>query len=454
MSETADVIVLGAGLSGLEVACAIVAAGVDDVLVVEPGGACTGTAVAAPFGWASAAPPHYVYSGRRPVVGGRSLDWHGVVLRLEQWALADPVWPAPARSALSILYAQVENDLADWAGDSLTRDREDGGLGWVLPAGRGVPQAVRPDGNGGWRAYTPLDRCSDWMAPGDRVGRPRVRAGCQALTVATRAGRVAGVQVKDLHAGETETIATTAVVLAAGTLDNTRLVAQLTHVDRPPAFTGLNDHLVQGFVVRLPAAALGWPHPADAFEYMPCQNSRSNLFARTHRVPGSPDEVLLDVWAMGEQLRSEHNVVSFPDAGRIPWRGQVRPGLSKPDRAVLAGQRRKLTELWTGLAGHRATMLRFSDFMGAPFAFDRAVARVMSEPLAAPVGYCWPLGTVEHESGTLPLGGAHVDDGGELTAAAGGHVVGPATFPRSGAANPSLTTLALARWTAARVLTG
>ncbi|ETW23537.1 FAD-binding protein [Mycobacterium gastri] len=454
MSETADVVVVGAGLSGLECASAIVAAGVGDVLVVETGGARTGTTAPTPLAWVSTAPPHYVRTSRERLVGGRSLDWHGVVLRLEEWALADPAWPAPARSALSSLYEQVEGELADWAGGTLSRDRQIHGLGRVLPAGQAVPQAVRPDGDGGWRAYTPLDRCTSWMASGERGGQPRVRTGCQALTLVTRAGRVSGVRVQDRGTGDTETITTTTLVLAAGTLDNTRLVAQLAGADRPPAFTGVNDHLVQGFVVRLPPAALGWPQPADAFEYLACGNIRSNLFARTRAVPENTQEVLLDVWAMGEQLRSEHNAVSFPDPGRVPWYGLVTPGLSEPDRAVLAGQRRELTKLWTRLAGRQATALRLPDFLDTPFAFDRALARVMSEPLAVPVGYCWPLGTVEHESGTLPLGGAHVGETGELSAAAGGYVVGPATFPRSGAANPSLTTLALARWTAARVLTG
>lgn len=461
MGDTADVVVLGAGLSGLECASAIVAGGVDDVLVVESGGARTGTAVAAPIGWTSAAPPHYVCNRRTPVVGGRSLDWHGVVLRLEEWALSDLAWPEAVRSVLRGepvgavgLYEQVERELADWAGSSLTHEHHDGRSARVLAAGRAVPQAVRSDGNGGWRAYTPLDRCIRWTSPGQRRGRPRVRAGLQALTVVTRAGRVTGIRVRDMGSGDTDTITTRTVVLAAGTLDNTRLVAQLARPDRPAAFTGVNDHLVQGFVVRLRAAALDWSRPADAFEYMPSAESRSNIFARTRVITDRADEVLLDVWAMGEQLRSAHNVVSFPDTFRVPWRAVVTPALSEADREVLAAQRCELIKLWARFAGHQGTGLRFPDFLSAPFAFDRALTRAMSGPPGVPVGYCWPLGTVEHESGTLPLGGAHIDETGELTAAAGGYVIGPATFPRSGAANPSLTTLALARWTAARLLNG
>ncbi|KZS69055.1 hypothetical protein A4G26_07715 [Mycobacterium kansasii] len=57
-------------------------------------------------------------------------------------------------------------------------------------------------------------------------------------------------------------------------------------------------------------------------------------------------------------------------------------------------------------------------------------------------------GSVDHEAGTPPLGGEHVNPAGRVPPAAGAYVIGPATFPRSGAANPSLTTLTLARHTA------
>ena len=61
-----------------------------------------------------------------------------------------------------------------------------------------------------------------------------------------------------------------------------------------------------------------------------------------------------------------------------------------------------------------------------------------------------PLGAVDHEAGTLALS-AVVEEDGELAKGSGIFVVGPATFPRSGAANPSLTILALAARSAAAI---
>jgi hypothetical protein len=53
------------------------------------------------------------------------------------------------------------------------------------------------------------------------------------------------------------------------------------------------------------------------------------------------------------------------------------------------------------------------------------------------------LGGEDHEGGTLPLGTV-LDDRHRLAGIAGLYVAGPATFPRMGAANPGLTTMALA----------
>lgn len=460
----ADVVVVGAGLSGLECANAIVGAGVADVLVVEAGGPPSEDGVAARPWWVSALPPHYPPPSGRPAAGGRSLRWHGVVLRLEEWALADPCWPEPVRSALCHgpqgaaggLYAQTERDLAAWSGGPLAATPPDSAraLARVLGSAADVPQAVRPDGPDGQRAYTPLDRWHGWLDRGSRPGLPRMRTGSRVLEVVTQAGRVTGVRVADVRTGSVEVIGAGTVVLAAGTLDNTRLVAQLEG-KRPRSFPGLNDHLVQGFVARLPAAALGLARPVEAFGYAPGDPwSRSNTFARIRSVPGDPENLLLDVWAMGEQVRSDGNSVSFPGSGEVPWRGVVTPALAGPDQEVLAAQRRRLARLWADVAGRRGDALGLPDYLTAPFPFDRALARARSGPVGVPVGYSWPLGTVEHESGTLPLGGADVDDGGRLRCVHGGYVVGPATLPRSGAANPSLTTLALARWTAGRLVVG
>lgn len=458
MGASADVVVIGAGLSGLECAGELVRAGARDVVVVDAaGGDARGAA-----SWRSTRPPHYERVTQPDRVGGRSLRWHGVVVRLEDWALEDPSWPRSVRAALrdgdDSLYEEVERDLTEWAGGSLLDETQDGRLPDVVSAALGttggaVPKAARRDA-GGVHAYTPLDRCRDWSGPSG--GRPAILAGHGALGLVVRGGRVTGVRV---YAGDAEVISAGNVVLAAGTLENARLVAQLGGVDAGGGgFAGLNDHLVQGFVVRLSAAALGWHSPTDVSRYaLGDAKSRSNVFARVRpasEVDGDGGDVLLDVWAMGEQLPSDHTVVRFQPAEDAPWTGTIAPGLAPADREVLAGQREALGRFWaevsSGVRG-RPDPPVFGDLLLEPRPFHRASEQVTACAAGAPVPYAWPLGSVDHESGLLALGGAHVEEDGRLRTVDGAHVVGPGTFPRSGAANPSLTTLALARRTA-RVL--
>ncbi len=119
----ATVVVVGAGLSGLELAAELLKAGVDDIVVLEAGqkNALDHTnsqldpsesfhfwqtpeldpAFHRP--WFSNSPPHYSgVVGLRRGVGGRSLYWRGVTLQIEDWALADPVWPTAIREDLVI----------------------------------------------------------------------------------------------------------------------------------------------------------------------------------------------------------------------------------------------------------------------------------------------------------------------------------------------------------------
>ncbi|WP_244975506.1 GMC oxidoreductase [Mycobacterium kubicae] len=447
---TADVVVVGAGLSGLEVARLLAADGVTDVLVLDSGAMGTENGPATPARrWHSALAPHYQVVRRSDHVGGRSLRWHGVVIRMDDWALADPCWPQHVRKALlESLYEESESDLSDWTGGPLTPASPApppeallAALGTTL---RPVPQAVRFKGDLR-RAYTPLERCDDWRGP-------QIRARCEAVELVSSRGRISGVRIGGADRAD-EVISAGMVVLAAGTLENSRLVAQLPELAGHGPLIGLNDHLVRGFVVRLPAAALGLSSPLDALWYAPGDAvTRCNVFVRLAHVPEShPREVLLDVWTMGEQLRSEHTQVSFMPSAGSPWPGLIKPGFAPEDLDMLAAQRELLDRTWTAVAssvGLRASKLRFGDFRTAPEPFDAAMAQITKHPIATPATYQWPLGTVDHEAGTLPLGGDLVDDCGRLRVLDGGYVTGPACFPRSGAANPSLTTLALARWCA------
>lgn len=445
-----DVIVVGAGLSGLETACSLRAAGAD-VFVLAGG------RTADEDRWSSALPGHYREApASRRGVGGRSLYWHGVVLRLEEWALRDPVWPSQAVEDLCGagdrrgLYELVESELAEWAGAPLDAARGDGDaelaavLAGVLagPGGR-VPRAVRETA-AGWSAYTPLETWRRLPA------RRCLRARAEASMLLVRGGRAVGVRVRDARSGLPSVVESARVVLAAGTLENTRLVAQVLG-DPDVEYVGLADHLVQGFLVMLPAEAFGLRAPAEGFAYAAGDaESRSNLFARV-RPAGDGARFVLDVWAMGEQLPGAASRLAVERAASLPWAMRIEPGLSAADRVVLAAQRRLLAEVWYRLAaavGVRPLALDFPDFLLAPRPFTELRPLEARRLPGRPVTYTWPLGSVDHESGTLPLGGRHVDVDGSVRGVDGLYVTGPATFPRAGAANPSLTTLALARRTA------
>lgn len=437
----ADVVVVGGGLSGLETALALCRAGAE-VLVVDAALAAGGR------GWVprhtSARPPHYATATAVGAgLGGRSLLWHGVTLRLDDWALADPSWPVQVRTALTDpggLYDAVEHDLAHWAGRELSGPHSvgDPGLSTLLTergagAAGPVPRAVRLEADGRERAYTPLDA---WEHGGVRG---------EVVELRERAGRLRGVRIADGD-GACQELTCRAVVLAAGTLENTRLIGQL---EQRPQFGGLHDHLVQGVVAVVPAAALGQlGDHREAFAVVRGDAEvRSNIFVRTRALP-DPDLVLFDAWAMTEQLSAPAGAVRL-DPRTLPWGVAVDAGLTAADSEVLRRAGEELQRVTEAL-GLVTAQPRQSASLAEPRPFQAARDRAVAAPADGPQQYWWPLGTVDHEGGTVPLG-ADLDDWGRLRSTRAGYVVGPACFPRPGAANPSLTTLALARRTAAAV---
>jgi len=76
--------------------------------------------------------------------------------------------------------------------------------------------------------------------------------------------------------------------------------------------------------------------------------------------------------------------------------------------------------------------------------FDDARLRALKKPGTAYI-YRERMGDLDHESGGLPLGVGLVDAVGRLAGHDNLYAAGTVLFPRAGAANPSLTTLTLAR---------
>jgi hypothetical protein len=475
------VLVVGGGLSGLAVAARLGARGGVRVDVTEAGRRPVDDHMNAVYSvpeieerwrvpgadptlwrpWDSATPPHYAgATGLRRQLGGRSLYWHGVVKRMDPWVLPGQPWPAGlAEDGGNRLYEPVERHLAEWTGGPLRGPRsatEQRLLSWTrsigYPAADGAPLAVQRFDTGDgprWRAYSPLYAgCRSVPAVRDQsdIG---VALGQQAIAV-TRTGSGPEVLLRDERTGALTRTAADAVVLAGGTIENTRIVAQM--LDGPDRYPGLNDHILQGFVAYLPRSAWGAGGAGGSILLIEGdEHTRSNMFVKLLDGP-APGSVILNVWEMGEHEATEANAVGFPQRSAPPWRPVVTTGLSAADHKVVAGQHDRLQGFWDATVralGLPPSTLDFGDFMTAP----SEVTGFLDQAVAAPgtaVAYACTLGSLDHDAGTLPYGRVLTGDG-EVAGAPGVYVVGPATFPRTGAANPSLTTLALAEHVANRI---
>jgi choline dehydrogenase-like flavoprotein len=471
----ARTVLIGGGFAGLELARHLAAGGLDDILVLEAGpvgdprhiNIVHDPATAAALWldprddphyrrpWASTRLPHFGgNAGLRSRLGGRSLYWFGVTLPIEDWALAG--WPADVATDLvtswrggPALYELTARELGlTWSGGTVS-------VGPERPLGhlrlRPVPRAVRahPQVAGRWSAYSPLDH---WRDPsGGGVVTPpsgvRIRTGTTVSHLTHDGGRVTGV------VADGRPVAAHTVVLCAGTVENSRLAVQaLAEPGRPvPMLGGLSDHLAQGFFIRLDAATLPRPLPLrPGSYYVPFPGARSNLFLSLWRE--SRTELVIDVKINGELSPDPDSYVTCRPGADLPWAVRVCPSISAAGRAVVETQRAVLDEVWAAVAAAfgLAGTLTFGDFDDPPNS-NTAVLHRHRYPMGRPQTWASPLGAEDHEGGTLPIGRV-LTTGHEFPGIGGLYAAGPATFPRLGAANPSLTTMALARRLAATLI--
>ena len=446
--DMVDVAIVGSGMSGSAVGAELTRLGADYV-VLEAGpdaGLAHVGAAATTARWSDPAldpwfRPFFdrldatVYpatSGYRVRVGGRSLYWRGICFRIEPPAWA--AWPAGIREPLLAaggLYAQLEEELTRWTGrESLRAPRTSAELSWVArltAAGfdaTPTPRAIRLLPGDRWEAYSPARR----------VPRDRVRAGRPVTAI--RPGR--GDSFRLETGGGTRPVAARKVVLCAGVFGNLRLVTRLLHdaaaVRAGPAFR-VTDHLACGILL---SSAVAGEERMDSsvhagFHAAECSNVV---------VESAPDGAgtMVDIWAMGEQPPESALEVSFPEGTeRIAWdrEGRARIRRRHEDQRTLLGTIAE--RLGLKVAGLDRP---------ARYAAARALARRRPGQ-----GICYQVdfGELDHESGGLALGGDRVDLAGRLRHVDGVFVAGPCLFPRAGAANPTLTTLALARHVARQV---
>jgi choline dehydrogenase-like flavoprotein len=308
--------------------------------------------------------------------------------------------------------------------------------------------ATRRESAGAWSTFSPLA----WW-DGEH-GDPEVRAvpilaGHYVMGVLVERGRAVGARVRTA-AGEVHDLRATRVVLAAGTMENSRLAMQaMAAADggAPRELTGLVDKVAQGFMVAfedvkcLPESIRAAARGGQLYHRVGTEQTRSNHFVRFGET--ATGAVTLDSWTMGEQWRGLNGRVTCENADAWPWPTVVRAGLGPGDRALRLDQQNTLRQFWAAVAerfGGRGFPLRFADRHGSSDLRER-----LTNDHPAPLTYSFPLGSEQHEAGTLPLGGFVDESDQQLKAVPGLYACGPAVFPRTGAANPSMTTLALSR---------
>lgn len=386
-------------------------------------------------------------AGLRRRVGGRSLYWHGVTVPIDDWALRDRGWPESVVSDLTrtwdggpCLNDRIQSRIAAWAGRgplSAGRRVRLGGREFVE-----APRAVRDHEDGHrWRAYSPLD---DWTRASE------IYPGSHVVSVLEADGVVTGVEVSQHD--QRMIIHSPNVVLAAGTVENSRLVIQaLTAAGAlaVPQLTGLADKIAQGLVAAFDPASL----PADLRDVartgglLVClgdKELRSSVFLRTY--VNKHGLAVVDCYCLGEHLPGAAGRVWCEPAPGYPWRTFVECGMSAADELLVQRQRAELRSLFGYLcqaAGRDGGAAQFDEVFGSEDLPRRLMAGDGFTAPGGPVSYSFPLGSEQHEAGTLPLGGPIVDERSQVRAIRGLFPAGPCTFPRAGAANPAVTIMAL-----------
>jgi choline dehydrogenase-like flavoprotein len=475
LPDRVTVAIVGGGMAGLELASELGRSGHVGALVLEAGPAGDARHVAFVYpgpkaselcsrqpesdeffrrSWVSRSAPFYdKHAGIRVRLGGRSLYWFGLVLPVEPWALCEPWWPAEI----------IEDLCQSWHGKGSLYERVAHDLGAPLlrhvPAGQGsaasvtladrvfepTPRAIRETG-ARWAAYSPLDY---WRDPetGETIrgtGGVDIACGCDVVEVVVEDGRATGVRVR--RAGIDHVIHADAVVLCAGTIDSGRLAIDAIRQARPTAsasLCGLTDHIVQEFTIDVdPTRNSVCPIRPGTFTAVGDGSIRSNFFLDVEAA--DEGRLRICVKAVGEQLPGPDGVL---ERGPAPGNGWlVRAALGTPDRDVVAAQRTALDHLWSALC--TIFTLEYAPLVFPAFDSRRAERVADSAPGRGPATGVGTLGTIQHEGGLLRIGDVLGTDH-QFTSVPGLYAAGPATFPRMGAANPTLTTLALSRRLAA-----
>ena len=356
-------------------------------------------------------------------VGGRSLCWHGQLLPIEDYALAD--WPEIWRGRLAERSAAILAELApprDGPGP-LSQDWLRAGLSPVAQAGHLIVDA---DGLvAAWSAYSPLDAALGLrnltILHDDAV--VSVESSCGLVRVLRTSG---------------DPIEVDFCVLSAGAIGNVALLAQSLGEGLS---VPLCDHLCAGAVMafdsQTPVAA---PIRGDAslLGYRADDRLRANSFYQ--ELAPQPDRTrTIDCWVLVEQLPLDASILSCrptaQGAAAVAIEGRVTDSDIERTAAALAAADDFL---------HR-TIAPVRDIVAMP---DEAAAIAYARDRKGIVAhYPRAIGMIDHEACSHAIG-TMCDDDLAVPGLPGVYLNGPGVFPRAGAANPGLSILAVASWLA------
>lgn len=443
--------------------------------------------------WRSRVP----FPGLAYCLGGRSLYWGGWAPRLTAADLNQ--WPADARTYLTGAYADTERetgvaDTTDYISGALSKEllRKFKAVRASVPtvdkiedAPLAVQAAAPASGLFSFDKWSSAPILSDAIreaaANPDWQRRLFFVARAHVTKLQVNNGAVTGIdlqvngQLKSLSLSPK-----TAVVLASGTIESTRLALE----SFPTQAMGRNlmAHLRSNTVVRIKRSAFTGPLPplleaAALLVRGSTPKGRYHLQVTAAAVPGVnseaamwrmiPDIDLLDKTLASQSadwivvtLRGIGEMTGNHDATLPKSTGSVPSWLDLSDQADEFGMRRA----WVNLVATPDDVDLWNTMDTAALALALKLANDDSTLIQYLSGGVWQnnppavgsardgLGTTHHEAGTLWLG---TDSNTSVTNLDGrfhhvsnAYVAGPAVFPALGSANPSLTALTLARRTA------
>jgi len=363
-------------------------------------------------------------------LGGRSLYYQGVMLEIEEEALAE--WPSAWRQSLTGnhgMYQEVRKDLAPdfpYLTDRSLPERL-GALGL-----QHVPQALRLS-RGHATIYSPINRTLEQAAAG------RITLVSSHARNLVREGGKWNIHLEENSAEETDVVkGFDTCVLAASAIGNAILLARSLH---QTLALPVSEHIGTGAFapIESPTDSLTY-HQKLWHGYRSSENA--NIFVQ--EIPPGLDEDhkkhVLDVSAIIEHdspSDSSGRLIVSPNG---PSRFSLR--VSRKITAV----KQEILALLSEYTGEKVRpFLPINDnvhyeqaaYLG-PYAYaDQALF------------YLFPMGEFHHESQTTPLGWRSptltITEEAEVAQMPGVYIAGPGIFPRLGKANPALTLIATSR---------